>query len=319
MYEIFIGTLLIGWLLYKWWTHPYAYWKKRNFPYIPAKFPYGSNVSMAKMDKYFGYMIQEVYNDIGKKPYAGVVTIRRPQLVLKDPEIIKAVMLKDFIHFTDRANVDNIKEPVSHHLFNLGGDKWKALRVKMTPTFTSGKLKLMFPYFEACSKGLLDYLDSRSASNKAVDVKDVMTRFTTKILGSCAYGIDIDSMGTEDNRFVKIVQQIFSTNVPYYRVIQFLAQRIFPGAEKIIKFRLIPRHIERFLECLVVDTMQQRQNNGLRRNDFIDLMMEVKSEGAITIDSIETQGKATVGQFYSIDSLRLNECGLPLYKPFSKI
>lgn len=297
MLDIFIGTLVVGWLLYKWWTYPYTYWKRKGFPYLPATFPYGSNANMVKMDLYLGYMLKKVYQQVGEKPYAGVITLRRPQLFLKDPEIIKAVMLKDFVHFTDRINVDNIKEPISHHLFNLGGDKWKAFRVKMTPTFTSGKLKLMFPYFEACSKSLVDFLDSQLPSNSVVDVKNVMGRYTTKIVGACAYGIDIDSMGDENNAFVKIVQNIFDNKVPFYRFIQISIQAIIPGIEKIFKFRFVPQHVEDFLTSVVLDTMQQREKSGFKRNDFIDLMMEVKAQGEITIDSVENKGKATVGQY----------------------
>lgn len=34
------------------------------------------------------------------------------------------------------------------------GDKWKEMRHKLSPTFSSGKIKGMFPLIEACAERL---------------------------------------------------------------------------------------------------------------------------------------------------------------------
>ena len=69
-------------------------------------------------------------------------------LVIRDLEIAKHVLVKDFDHFVDRRSFDLSKKANKYFLGMLlimTGEKWKTMRGILSPVFTSGKLKSMMP------------------------------------------------------------------------------------------------------------------------------------------------------------------------------
>lgn len=133
---IIVGLL---WLFYRRWVSVYNYWKKRGIPFYPPKFPYGSDLNLVQFKKYRGYTIHKMYQDFDEHPMFGIFVLRKPMLILRDPEIIQQILTKEFSHFRDR-NIFKLsdKDIINHHLFNLEGERWRTLRIKLTPTFTSG-------------------------------------------------------------------------------------------------------------------------------------------------------------------------------------
>lgn len=102
---------------------------------------------------------------------------------------------------------------ITANLFNITGAKWRNLRVKVTPTFTSGKMKMMFPTMVECGKELQEYINNVADGIREVDIKDVLARFTTDIISSCAFGIQSNSLKNPDSEFRKYGRKIFEPNI----------------------------------------------------------------------------------------------------------
>ena len=63
-------------------------------------------------------------------------------LHIHDPAIIQEVFVKQFPDFNGRGMYTGTdKDFLASHLFSIGGAEWRNLRVKMSPIFTTGKIK----------------------------------------------------------------------------------------------------------------------------------------------------------------------------------
>lgn len=134
--------LVLIFLLYKHATRNFDYWKKKNVPFVkPIPF-LGNFYEVFTLKTVMGECIAKMYRQF-KAPFFGIFVFDRPCLVLKSPEVIKAVLVKDFSYFKDRTMLANEKaDPLGAHLlFASKNPEWRFVRTKLTPAFTSGKLK----------------------------------------------------------------------------------------------------------------------------------------------------------------------------------
>lgn len=69
-------------------------------------------------------------------------------------------------------------------------------------------MKMMFPLVKKCGDKLSDILENAS-NDKEFDVKDVCARFTTDVIGSCAFGLEINSLDNPDSEFRKMGKRVF--------------------------------------------------------------------------------------------------------------
>lgn len=118
-----------------------TYWQRRGVCYIEPEMPYGNIKQQVKKELYSGEMLMNVYNHFkseGQK-YGGIYAFLQPIFIPVDIELIQNILLNDFSSFVNHGTYVNEKmDPLSGNLFNLENDKWRNMRTKLTPTFTSG-------------------------------------------------------------------------------------------------------------------------------------------------------------------------------------
>jgi hypothetical protein len=76
-----------------------------------------------------------MYNELKGYKYGGVFQFMYPVVLLRDPELIKMVTVKDFEHFLDHQSpVSEEAEPMfGKALFNLKGEQLAACTVLLLP------------------------------------------------------------------------------------------------------------------------------------------------------------------------------------------
>ena len=174
---------------------------------------------------------------------------------------------------TDVANCLQA-DPLSLNLLNLEPERWRPLRSKLSPMFTSGKLKDMFGLILECADHFGKYLDKLAAGDEPVDFREVTAKYTTDVIGSCAFGIEMSSMSDENSEFRKVGREIFRPSLEgVIRLkMRFYASKLYDW----LGYILPDKRLAPFFTKLVTDTMRYRKEHDVYRPDFIHMLMQLK-------------------------------------------
>ncbi|KAJ3644190.1 hypothetical protein Zmor_026860 [Zophobas morio] len=267
-----------------WIKYSHTYWQRKGISTPPTKFPFGHGQSLLTQSESAGDFVRNIYQYFKKRdqPHGGITIISAQTYLPINLDITKAILQNDFRHFIDRgAYYDEINDPLSAHLFSLEGEKWKNLRAKLTPTFTSGKLKMMFDTLVTCGDQLKTEMD-KTASKEAVEMKDMLGRFTTDIIGNCAFGIECNSLKNPDNEFHGYFK-LFFVNTFWENLNGFITF-IAPMLAKMLKLKLVKPKLSNFFMKVVKDTVKYREENNIYRKDFMHLLLQLKNRGKLVDD-----------------------------------
>ncbi|RZB40440.1 p450 domain containing protein, partial [Asbolus verrucosus] len=175
-------------------------------------------------------------------------------------------------------------DPLNGHLFNLEDAKWRNMRIKLTPTFTSGKMKMMFQTLADCAVGLKDIMDDSAVNQRPVDIKEMLGRFTTDIIGSVAFGIECNSLKDPDALFRKYGRKVFEVESNLERL-RVLALVVLPRILlKAMKYKFTKTDVEQFFMKAIRDTVEYREKNNIYRKDFMHLLLQLKNRGSVADD-----------------------------------
>lgn len=306
---ILLGILIA--LIYLLNQYLFSFWSRRGFKQVDPTFLVGNAGPLLTLKTSIGEYYQDVYNKYKQHRVIGVYFFYRPLLVVNDAKLVQDIMIKDFTSFHDRPMpVDEVNDPLSAHLFNIAGQRWRDLRVKLSPTFTSGKLKAMFPIIKNCGQTLEDYLVKNLESGQDVfEFRDLMARFNTNIISSVAFGIDNDCINDPEHIFRRMGVKIFDPTVKnaLRGLVAFLAPNLFHK----LKLRMCESEVEEFVYSIVKQTVEYREQKNFSRNDFLQLLIQLKNQGYVSVDKgekeVETEKDSPTNKNkLSIDQLAAN-------------
>ncbi|XP_062552482.1 probable cytochrome P450 6a13 [Armigeres subalbatus] len=290
---IYLSVLAVT-LAVLWVRKRYSYWKERGIPYSEPSFPAGNIPGMGRT-KHFSALMQHCYNDLkGKGPIGGMFFFINPVALAMDLDMIKNVLVKDFQYFHDRSVYYNEKDdPLSAHLLAIEGTKWKNLRAKLTPTFSSGKMKMMFPTIIGVAEEFQKLMKTEMSKNDEIEMKEILARFTTDVIGNCAFGLECNSLHDPEAEFRRMGRKIFSVPGGLLRV--FIAQQ-FRSIALSLRIVLTDKEVSKFFIGAVKDTVKYREENKIERNDFMSLLMKLKNAEPLEDGNVSKMDPLTVEQ-----------------------
>lgn len=283
-------------IVYAYFKYAFGYWKSKGILYDEPSFPLGclhgggTTYHISKRVK----QIYDKYKPSGAKLVGGYV-FATPVVMVLDLELIKNIFIKDFVEFEDREIFHNeIDDPLSASLTRLSGLKWRELRPKFSPMFSSGKIKLIFPIiveigerFRAC---LLDEAVQHNGDG-GLEIRDWCSRFVIDTIGTCALGIECNSLNDPNGRFRQIACRTGLNE--RHGPLMFAILSSFPNLARKFHAKSISDDVSEFILNVLNDTIEYRQKNNIQQNDFLDFMIRLKEidnkEKAVTFNQIAAQ------------------------------
>ncbi|KAF3428420.1 hypothetical protein E2986_06382 [Frieseomelitta varia] len=273
-----LSSLMIGAYMYV--TRKFKYWSKRGIKEDPPRPFVGNFADCIFLRKTNSEFVKEMYDKAKGLLGMGFYIFDKPYFLVRDLELLKHIMVKDFNYFADRhATADKVDDRLGYaNLFMIKNPSWKPLRAKLTPIFTSGKLKKMFDLMLTNADDLGKYLDSMhlGSNGKVVEVKDICANFTTDMIGNTAFGVRVNSLQEPKSAFREFGRMIFDYD--FVRSLDFTIIFFFPNLVKYIKPKFFGKKPTQFLRTVFWDVINQRIESGQKRGDLIDVLIEMKEK-----------------------------------------
>jgi cytochrome P450 family 6 len=183
----------------------------------------------------------------------------------------------------------------------MRGSQWRKLRAKLTPTFTSGKMKMMFSLMNECAEELRSFLEGPASRNEDLEVKEIMSKFTTDIIGSCVFGLKCNSIKDPNSEFRTMGSKVVEPSLN--SVIRLLLGILVPK----LGIRVLPWEVTQFFISAVRDTIKYREQHNIVRNDFMQQLMQLKKEGQVRNDDDAEVDQADLRNEFSTNGTTLSE------------
>ncbi|XP_017777381.1 PREDICTED: cytochrome P450 9e2-like [Nicrophorus vespilloides] len=249
------------------------YWRDRNVPQMNPAFLFGNLINVMLKKENFQTLLNRMYNNHPNSRYEGVYQAILPTLLIKDPELLKQMIVKDFDHFMDHHLFVPRRDPLwGRNLVALNGKAWQDMRSTLSPAFTSSKLKCMFPLMSECAEKFIDYFLKMNKTVVSIELKEEFSRFANDVIATCAFGVSCNTIEERTNIFMEMGKRV--SVLPSFK---FFGTALFPGLFHKLGITLFDPEVGDFFKNIVMETIKVREEQRIERPDMIHLLMQAKA------------------------------------------
>ncbi|XP_026726535.1 probable cytochrome P450 6a14 [Trichoplusia ni] len=250
---------------------PNNYWKKRNVLQV------GDIMLKFMINKVSLPEICKKVCDEHKADVIGTSTGTVKILLLTNPQDIQAVLTGDFQKFHSRGFLINQNDLLSDNLLFMNDiQKWKMIRQKLTPVFTSARLKNMFYIMDRCARDFVDLVDDNPLLKRKPYT--LIYTYTTAAIGASVFGIDTQAKSTMDSPYVDMIWKALSPSLK--GSLTLLTANLSPTLYKFLKLKFLGDHEDFFINVMK-NVFESRKNDTEKRHDFIEICLELKKQGLL--------------------------------------
>ncbi|KAL1116528.1 hypothetical protein AAG570_005000 [Ranatra chinensis] len=274
-------VLLVVVLIYFFGTRSFAWWDDQGVPYT-RPWPFLGNLAPVVFQRSsYADCVTSLYERHCGVPLFGMFSLTSPSLVVKHPDLVQSVFKSRFESFPDRGILcDPKNDPLSANLFFLPLERWKWLRAKLVPVFSSAKLRGIVPLLEMSSQNMVATMEQLVQSGKGCqEARSLFTQYSLRVIATCAFGMDETSYKSLEQDFSDTVRGVFSMKSRWG--IQQLIRIFLPDLGRRLKLPFVRKDAEDFFMGVVKTEMEARRKDPQRREtrrDFLALLMDIDKD-----------------------------------------
>lgn len=277
-------VLTLAVLAYRYLTRNDFYFADKAIPFLKPTLGMGTlgPLMLKKRNILEHFKIQ--YDSFPDAKVFGLFNMAEPVYMVRDPEMIKKIAVKDFDHFVDHTGMANADDAVenSHMLFTntlvaLRGNKWRDMRATLSPAFTGSKMRQMFTLIAECGQSMVQFYQEKTKTEgpQVLEMKEVFSRFANDVIATVAFGLKVDSFKEKDNAFYNLGQSV-SQPTGVVQALKMIGYTLAPRLMVKMNIDFLTGEQDKFFRRIVHDTMKVRQEQNIYRPDMIELLMQAK-------------------------------------------
>lgn len=293
--------------LYFYVKNCYTYWARRGLPTLStSSFPFGHFRAAFLQQKTVAENVKDLYNK-SDAPVLGAYMGLNPIIIPRDPRIIQHMLVKESASFSHRGLNVNEHDKMVHMLFLQNGERWREMRRMLSPAFTSGRLKEMYETIVNCTKSLHEHLDNYAESGKTLEIYEVMACFTTNVIASITFGLDIDCIKDPKSEFRKNGGRFFDSNLR--NGFRNIVATMSPTLTRWTGIRFVDKEVQEFMHDIVRQNLEYREKNNVVCKDIFQLLIQVRNSGKMQDEgnwNLNSEQKQNSLDFYDIAAQSFN-------------
>uniref|UniRef100_A0A1B6K2D7 Cytochrome P450 n=1 Tax=Homalodisca liturata TaxID=320908 RepID=A0A1B6K2D7_9HEMI len=259
-------------LLYLYLYRTYTFWTRRGVKQITPIPLFGSFLPVFLGRKNHGEVYHEIYYKYPDSDAVGYYQFLTPKLMIRNPALVKRVLISDFSSFRDNEIYANKKDDPFMELnpFLCRGETWKPARTSFVAGLTTSRVKSYFPLMKDTLKHLDDFLTDKLG--KELEAKHFSNIFFMTLVSNTAYGLDANCFTDPNSAFRKMVDLLSKTNWQKFHnvLIIFFMQSL----KTWLGYSFAPKPMQDFGARVMREVAETRVKTGTRRNDYVQCYLD---------------------------------------------
>lgn len=153
----------------------------------------------------------------------------------------------------------------------------------------------MFHTMLDIAENLVKCFDNLSPNlNEPIEIREYLARYTTDVIASCGFGIDCNSIVDPKSEFREMGKKMF--NFSKLKNLKLFLSMLMRKQARALRVCFNDEEVNNFVLQIVEKTIKHRKDNNIKRNDFMQLMInlykdetEEKTEDCLTLKEIAAQ------------------------------